>query len=180
MVGPGVNLASYETVFDALLTTNVQENAFVSGNAFSYEDYLTYSTDEVKNFIFDPTAFTGENLVVTPPQFSSTGGPITVEYFAGATADNDGTLLGVSNRRGTSLKPNQAILRLNPSNISAGSKFSGRLIPANSQNPANAIGNSGGSFLPFELDCRVKYLIRITNTDGDGILVQTDFTWLEI
>lgn len=180
MIGKGSQLETYRTIFNAFRVTDTQEDAFVNGNVFSYEDYLTYETDEAKSFIFDPSEFTGNNLVVTPPQFAATGGPVTVEYFAGATADNDGTLLGVSNRRGTSEKANQAILRLNPSNLSEGAKFSGRLVPATGLNPATSNGNSGGSFLPFELDPTIKYLIKITNTDGNGIFVQTDFTWLEV
>lgn len=179
MIGNGDNLESYRTIFNAFKTTNTQEDAFVNGLVFSYEDYLIYGDDEVKNFIFDPTAFTGTNLVITPPQFSASSGPITVEYFIGATADNDGTLLGISNRRGTSSNVNKAILRLAPSNISEGTRFAGRLIPATGVNPNQGSGNASGSNLPFEIDCSVKYLIRITNTDGAGVYVQTDFTWIE-
>jgi hypothetical protein len=173
-------LKPFRTVFGALRTTNVQEEAFVSGKVFSYEDYKIFADGEIANYIFDPTAFTGTNLVVTPPSFSANAGPITVEYFIGAIANSDGTLLGVSNRRGTSTNENQAILRLNPTGLSDGTRFSGRLIPATGLDPKTASGVVSGSSLPFELNCAVKYLIRITNTDGEGVYVQTDFTWMEI
>lgn len=173
-------LKPFRTNFGAIRTTNIQEDAFVNGKIFSYEDYKIFSSSEVVNFIFDPTAFDGVNLVVTPPSFSANAGPILVEYFIGATADNDGTLLGISNRRGMSTNVNKAILRLNPSNIGDGTRFSGRLIPATGLDPKTASGVVSGSSLPFELNFNVKYLIRITNINGDDTYVQTDFTWLEV
>jgi hypothetical protein len=33
--------------------------------------------------------------------------------------------------------------------------------------------------LPFEINAKVKYLVKITNTNGDNTIIQTDFTWIE-
>ena len=92
-------IAAARTIWGPLIMTNIQENAFVLGQSFSYEDYLTYAAAGVKDFIFDPTAFDGTNLVVLPPSFSATAGPVTVEYYAGVAETGDGTPLGISNRR---------------------------------------------------------------------------------
>lgn len=180
LIGDFDVLAPFRTVFGALRTTNVQEDAFVNGQAFSYEDYLSYNTDEVKDFLFDPTAFIGTNIVIVPPLFAATAGPVLIDYYVGTTASDNGTLLGISNRRGTSTNENQAILRLNPTISNVGTRFTGRLVPATGVNPVQGIGGASSSALPFEVDYSFKYLIRVTNTDGAGVYVQTDLTWLEI
>jgi hypothetical protein len=59
-----------KTFWGPLLQTDTQEDSFVNGKVFSYEDYRTYAGSEVANFVFDPTEYTGSNLVILPPSFS--------------------------------------------------------------------------------------------------------------
>lgn len=161
-------------------TRTILDEAFIRGNVFSYEDYRVMGADEVVDILFDPTDFSGQNLIITAPQFASSGGPITVDFYIGTDADSDGTLLDPSNRKGTSDIEPQSIIRLNPTINSVGTRFTGRVIPATSTAPATASNASAGSNIPFEIDTSYKYLIRFTNTDGAGVYLQTDFTWLEI
>lgn len=180
MIGIFANLSKYATSFKAFLVTSLQEKAFIRGEVFSYEDYMTYSTGEVKDFIFDPTAFSGENLVVEPPQFSATAGPVLVEYFINVIESGDGTVLDASNRRGTSSKTPEATLKVNPTTITdIGTRFAGRLVPATALTPVNKVGDTAGSSLPFEIDTQYKYMIRVTNTNGDDTIIQEDLTWTE-
>lgn len=43
MIGPG---GLFKTIFNALRTTTIQEEQFILGNTFSYEDYMTYDASE--------------------------------------------------------------------------------------------------------------------------------------
>jgi hypothetical protein len=170
------------TTWGPVQLTDTQENAFFNGNVFSYEDYLTYDASETKYLYFDCSGFNGENLIVLPPAFSSTAGPVTIEFYSNPTVTANGTELGVSNRRGTSTNTNDAKLYLNVvGNITNnGTRFTGRLVPASGTAPANSSGSQASGDLPFELNTSINYLIVITNTNGAGVIIQTDFTWLEL
>jgi len=161
---------------------SIQENLFIGGNSFSYVDYLSFADSEVKTFVFDGTACTCEQIVFNTILFSATAGPVLIDFYAGTTADSDGTLLGVSNRRATSPIVNEGVLRLNPSNITLGTRFSGDMVPANA---AQGIGSSNqgaqsSQGLPFEIDFSIKYAFTITNTNGAGVYVKIDATWFEV
>jgi hypothetical protein len=174
-------IAEATTSWGPLVVTSRQENIFVSGRIFSYEDFRTYAASEVAYFIFDPTAFEGESLIVSAPSFSATAGPVLVEYYAGVIESGDGTILGVSNRLGSSGNVSSATFKLNPTTISnEGIRFTGRLVPSTATTPINVGGATASGSLPFELDTSFKYLVKVTNTNGDGTIIQTDFTWMEV
>ena len=172
------------TIWNAFITTNTQENEFVKGNVYSYEDFTIYAASQVKYLYLDCSLYTGQNFVVFPPAFSSSSGPVTIEFFADPTVVAPGTELGVSNRRGTSLNVNTAKLYnvddITGTNITdEGTRFTGRVIPATGTAPANSSGSVSSGALPFELNTAVNYLIKITNLDGAGVYIQTDFSWME-
>jgi hypothetical protein len=174
-------IADATTSWGPLVVTSIQEDSFINGSVFSYEDYRTFATDEIANFIFNPTAFTGDKLIVLAPAFSATAGPVLVEYYAGVVESGDGVVLDVSNRRGTSASTPESTFKLNPTTISnAGVRFTGRLVPSTATTPINLAGATASGNLPFELNTTVKYLVRITNTNGDNTIIQTDFSWIEI
>lgn len=175
----GTLLARMMTALNALRATTVQEELFVLGKAFSYEDYHTFGAAEVKNFVFDPTSFTGVNLTVNPFLFGATGGPVRIDIYYGTIANDDGTLLGISNRRFGFPAP-ESVLRLNPTGFTAGTRFAGDLVPGTGLNPAtsNPSGNQAG--LPFEINPDLKYALVATNDDGAGVVWQIKMTFFEV
>jgi len=164
-----------------LITGSIQENLFILGQSFSYEDWLTYGADETKTIVFDPTGCDCDQLIFNPFAFSAQSGPIEIGIFAPVTADDDGTVLEASNRRATSPITPEGILRLNPSNIvKPADRFAGDLVPATGTAPANSSGGGNMLGLPFEIITSVKYALTIKNTDGADVRIQFKTTWFEI
>jgi hypothetical protein len=175
----------WSTGLNAPRTTTIQEELFSLGKSFSYEDYLLYGASETKTLVFNPLEFRPftdfqNRLVINPFGFSASGGPILIQYYADTDSDEDGTLLGASNRDAQRATLPKSTLRLNPTINDIGTRFAGDLVPATSVSPAAATGalNVGG--LPFALSPYIKYAVRITNTDGADIYVQMKMTWFEI
>lgn len=164
---------------EAVRITTIQEELFVLGKAFSYEDYISFSAGETKTIVFDPTAFAGIQIAFNPISFSATSGPIKIDFYTGSDSDDDGTILEPSNRREGFPGP-ASILRLNPNNITLGDRFAGDLVPANGLGVGNANGGNNQPGLPFEIDFTLKKAITIKNEDGADTLVQLKITWFEV
>jgi hypothetical protein len=180
MIGNAPRTSAFAGSAGQVITGTVQENLFIEGKSFSYEDWLTYTADETKTFVFDPTACECVQIVFNPIAFSATAGPIEIKFYVGTTADDDGTLLEASNRRATSSVTPQGIWRLNPSNISLGTEFAGDLVPATGVTSATSTGSQNQPNLPFEVLKTSKYAITVKNTDGADTYVQIKSTWFEI
>ena len=180
MISQGPILPKVLTLAGALRQQSINEDLFVQGKSFSYEDYHIMGASGTLTFVFDPTAFTGINIVLEPFTFCSTAGPVTIDIYAGTNADNDGTLLGVSNRRATSSNLNQAIIRLDPTINNIGTRFAGDLVPATGTAPATSSPSSNKPGLPFELDPTFKYALIATNLDGAGVHFCIKITWFEV
>jgi hypothetical protein len=175
--GPGATIGLQKSS----LVSSIQENLFVAGKAFSYEDYIQFGADQERIITLDTSAYVGENLVFLPFIFYSTSGPITIDFYTDVVADNNGTILQASNRREGFPLP-VSVLRLDPSNFS-GFRFAGDLVPAVGLTPAVAKGEHNDSNvlgLPFELRSDKKHAIKITNHNGAGVLVQIKMTWFEV
>ena len=176
-----VRLGANATGFTgAPITTNIQENLFIGGFSFSWEDYLTFSADEVKTFVFDGTACSCAQITFEPLTFSADSGPITIDFYAGVTANSDGTLLGASNRRATSSNVTDAEFRLNPTGVSLGTRFAGDFVPSTGTGVGNTSGSASNPALPFEIDKDLKYAFVVTNKNGADTTVQIKSTWFEI
>lgn len=167
------------SIADSINLSSIQEYLFVQGKSFSYEEHLIYGASEVKTFVFDPTAFTGTNIVFEPIVFAATAGPILIKFYYGTEADDDGTLLGVSNRRAPLGIVNQGIWRLNPNIVSLGTEFAGDIVPANETIGQTSVGASNQPGLPFEIFSNIKYALTIENKNGAGVYVQMKATWFE-
>lgn len=178
-IGPTPSVSGFAGLANQVVVGSIQENLFIAGRSFSFEDYFTFGASEVKTFVFDPTACGCSQLVINPLIFAATGGPIIVDIYANTTADKDGTLLGVSNRRFGS-PATMAELRLDPSNITLGTRISGDIVPATGTAPANSTGGANAQGLPFELSKNLKYSITMTNNDGAGVIAVFKFTYFEI
>jgi len=162
----------------AHLTSSIQENLFVAGKAFFFEDYFTFSADEIKIFVIDPTSFDGDNLVFEPFSFTASSGPVRVDFYCNSVANSDGTLLTAVNRRCDG-DPPLTVLRLNPTGVTLGDRFAGDLVPATGQNPSRSTGAASIGALPLELNPEKKYIAQVTNDNGADTLVEIKMSWFE-
>lgn len=184
-VGSGDILPLVFSSTQSLKTASIQDDFFFQEKAFSFEDYLSFSTSEVKTIIVDPTAFITPSgrIPFNPIGLSATDGPILVDFYSGSASNNDGTILQGSNRISTATKlfPD-TVLRLNPTGISLGTRFAGDLVPSSSSGPGGFILGSGANTqsLPFVISSLSKYAIRLTNLGGDNTYVEIKLTWFEV
>lgn len=176
------------SISSSIKTTTIWEDFFFNQEAFSYEDYTTFAASETKTIIVDPTAFIPDGKGVLkripflPMSAYSPSGPIRVQFYQDSIADDDGTLLEASNRDSSAEKIIPDLkLRLDPSNITKGTRFAGDLIPSSDSGPGglNTVGGSNAPGLPFAITNLKKYAIDLTNDNGDNVLVQIKLTWFE-
>lgn len=162
------------------LNAGITEQRFAEGKSFSYEDYLIFGASEKKTVVFDATECTCGSVEFESIVFSATSGPVLIDYFAGVTANEDGTVLSQSNRLPSSGIVSQAVLRLNPTGVVLpATKFSGDMVPATGLNPNTSTGSSTTGGLRFELLPGLKYAFTIENLDGAGTYAQIKMTWYE-
>ncbi|MCK5612881.1 hypothetical protein KAR91_64000 [Candidatus Pacearchaeota archaeon] len=178
MIGNAPLPGSTIGLLGAHLTSTIQENLFVEGKSFSYEDYHTFGADETKIIVFDSTAFEGENLIVNPFGFAATAGPIKIDFYTLVSNNDDGTELFASNRREGFPDP-LSVLRLNPTGFS-GTRFAGDLVPATGISVPTGQGSGNQPGLPFELNAAIKHAIGMTNEDGADVVFQMKMTWFEV
>jgi hypothetical protein len=181
-VAIGINRNNNEyTLVDAKRMINVNDDLFVQGKAFFYRDYQVLAASQVVDFVVDPTAFTGINIVALAPTFVSTAGPITVDIYCGITESGDGSNLPLINRRVKIGNPlAQTTLKQDPTTISdLGIKIVGILVPSSGTSPANSSAAPAMQGDEFEIDNTQKYLFRCTNEDGNNVKFEMLFTIFE-
>ena len=184
-IGNGPILPRVFGELGAIREVSFIQECFLRGTAFSYIDYLSYSSDETKDFVVDPTAFVnppgGYNRVMAEvPIFNATAGPVTVKVFGDVQASDDGVLIPLYNRDGRSSKPvSDTIIRLNPTISNPGINFANYLVPATGVSPATGSNAAVQDILPYNLRLDQKYLFRVTNTNGNGVLVGVSSTLYE-
>lgn len=166
-----------------IIIGNLQDELFIRGLTFTYDGRFTFSADEVKRFVIDPTACTCAQITFLPLVYSATQGPVTADIYTGTDADDDGTVLTPVNRRETyqEINPTGLVLRLNPTVNDIGVKLplSG-LVPATGTSPGNASGSESAQSSPFEIAGSVKKTLEVTNHGGNDALVFIGATWQEI
>lgn len=164
MIGDGLPLSD----FGAEVVLAIEDAKSVEGIAFSIRKRFNISPSGVVNIVLDPAGFTGRMLVFQPIGWDSIGGPFEVDIYAGITANADGTPLTIFNRNFDAGIPSQIVAQINPTSIN----LSGAIGPIELLAPSDgtgAVGTSGASSndaIVSVLDPDLKYLIRITNTDG--------------
>ena len=168
-MGDGVGPGGPINPFGAIPTINIANDKVMQGICFSIRRRIALLASGVANVIFDPTAFTGTNLVLLPLGFDAIGGPIRVDIYGGATSDDDGTLWTPYNRDFTSATLAQSLVRLNPGNIVDGPADPIELfIPSDGTGAASSSSVSTEDALVVNLDFSHKYLLRFTNIDATG------------
>lgn len=179
-MGDGNFPESMMTAAQSWRVSQLQEDLFIRGVSFSYEEYLTYNADETKTFVFDGTGCTCSQIIFNPISFTAIAGPVLIDFYAAVTANDDGTSLGISNRRATSDIETGSVLRLNPTGVSLGTAFAGDLVPATETIGQTSQGSSNVPGLPFEIDKTLKYAFTVTNNNGTGTIILVKSTWFEI
>ena len=168
MIGSGVlkAVASAFSQFNAFITLAIEDAKVIEGITWSVRRRYTVSAGATKDVILDPTAFSGQIVVLQPIGFDAIGGHFDIEIYRGATADNDGTLVKPFNRDLSIATFGEVILRESPSNVVAGAdKIMDILIPSNGTGAASSSGISSSDSIVLKLDTTKKYLIRIVNHD---------------
>jgi hypothetical protein len=165
------------------ITSDLEEELFIRGFEYSWEDWLQYDNDEEKIIVFDPTNCSCSKIIFKPLLFYANAGPVpiniytNVEYTAGS-----GTELSQSNRNELSENVSEAILRIG-SAIElgfTGTKFAGDLIPANGAATPNAAGNQNFPVAKFRIDPDKIKAIGLTNTGPADTYIEHKLTWFEI
>ena len=160
-----------------IVTGNTQEELFIQGKSFSWEDRITFAADETKVIVFDQSLYTGGNLTIAPVVAGASSGPILLDFYTHPTYDKDGTVLQASNRR-EGHPPPKTVLRLDPSNLTLGTFFAADTIFASGLGVGNVNPGANLPGLPFE--SVLDKALAITNSDGAGTIVQFKITWFEV
>ena len=175
-----------KSITGANMAVSIPEDFFARGKAFTHQDYHTMTAAQVMDFIFDPTAYAPppgalNRIVGFFPSIFAEAGPILMDIFYDVDESGDGVTQGIFNRDSTSPNVASSILRLDPTTITnPGTRFTGIGIPANATGAGQQVSSSVEDQLPFALDTTKKYLIRLTNQNGNDTLVTMRFTFFEI
>lgn len=160
-------LARALSQFGAIISQKIEDQKAIDGIAFSVRKRYTIASSGVLDLVFDPTAFTGQEVVLLAPAFDALGGPLEVDIYAGVTANSDGTPIPIFNRNFKIGGTSQSVAQSNPTGIVLpGTPPIEVLIPSDGTPAVAAGGAAGTGGIVSLLDPTVKYLLRITNTDG--------------
>ena len=155
------------TAFGAFVSLSIEDKKVIEGITWSIRKRLAVVKATSVDIILDPTAFTGKLVVLQPLAYDSIGGPLNIDIYVGATADNDGTLIQPINRNLLMGGVGEVIYRLAPSNVVAGANPPLELFsPSDGAGAVGISGEGSADSLVAVLNPTVKYLLRITNTDA--------------
>lgn len=173
--GPPINS------FGAIPSLALQNAKVFEGIAFSIRQRIAVVKSTSVDLIFDPTAFAGSNVVVLPFSFEAIAGPILVDIYSGATANDDGTLIPIYNRDFVSGSAPTTIARLSPTGVNVGPNPPLEyLIPSDGVG-AGTTGGTGGDSLVANIDFSKKLLMRLTNSDAvTDAIVGVKFDFFEV
>lgn len=179
-IGNASNISAFAGTAGQIKVGSIFEEAFILEKSFSYEDYLLFElAADVHTIVFNPAAYAGFMLVMAPLALAASAGPILVDLYHSTDSDEDGTLLGASNRRFLGPAP-LSTLRLNPSITDLGVRFAGDLVPSAGNNPATARGGANSGGLAFEPPRPAKTAVKFTNLDGADTYLEIKLTWFEL
>ena len=105
--------------------------------------------------------------------YSTDGGPITLEIFEGSTVSSIGTEITSINRNRCSTIDSEIIISHTPTIIDTDTS----LVKARSPVAVRDSFNTGGE---LALHCDQNYLIRVTNKSGGSRQVDLQISWCEV
>jgi hypothetical protein len=131
---------------------------------------------------FDPTAYTGEELILLPLEFEAFGaGPIEIDLYQDPTVTPTGAITPI-NRDLTNTDPCQIAVSLQTSVTAEGTQLPPEWTIFSDGVAAVAV--AGGSFkesIIIKVDTTKTYLLKLTNTDTvDPANVQISMNWAEL
>jgi hypothetical protein len=174
-----VALDSLVNAVPALRTTTIEEDLFIQGKSFSYEDYHLFGADEEKIIIFDPTNCTCNNIDISPILYAATSGPFLIDYYRGITEDESGSPLIASNRKSSSPILPKVKLSTGADITDFGTRISGDLIPSTGLAEPNFKGATSPTGLRFEIGLNFKWAVKIKNLNGANVYFEIKLTWFE-
>lgn len=180
-------MKSVVTLARAYRVSNVSEDLFIRGLAFSARDVITVQPKgtAITYLHFDPRKTCNLQFVFEPLLFvAAEAGPIIITFYHSPTLTDGGrTAITTFNRRATA--PIQscaaAVEFVAPANVSAvGTKFSAQLVASASGGGSAAdVGAVSAGGLPFEINPNTDYLISLSNENGSPSTVEYNVTWFE-
>lgn len=182
MIGNAPRSSAFVGTAGQLKVGSINEETFLLGKSFSFEDYFVFDTAEEKLIVFDPALYLGPQIFVEPVMVAASSGPILLDFYYDFIGASDGTLLSASNRLLGGSAP-LSTLRENPTPTVEdvyGTRFAGDMVPSTGVAAPNAKGAASAGGLLFQLNPTVKTAINIKNLDGDDVYVQLKITWYEI
>lgn len=143
-----------------------------AGYGFSVSQRFTVPTEDYFQLLFDPTACT-KKLIVFPPVFSSTGGPIDIDYYT-ATGYTEGTTCYIT-KRAYYGGANLCTLTYNPTGVNKGTLYAQNMIPATKDSGADTVDEVEGV-----VPTNAKILIDMYNYANQDVVVLFRTLWFEV
>lgn len=142
---------------------------------FSIQNFQIPANPTPFDIIFDPTAITaGKIIYVNLPTFETLGAIVDTQWFLGATANNDGTLVNFFNHNNDVGSPiADTIMRFNPTGIVAPPlTFASQAILSTSGPAGSGSPGTAQIDFPFRISRTQKYLIRFIQQGATPITLQ--------
>lgn len=168
--------------FGAIPSLTLANAKVFDGIAFSVRKRFDILKTASIDIVFDPTAFTGKNLVILPFSLDAIAGPIQVDIYSGVTANSDGTPIPIVNRDFVNGPDPATVAQLDPTGV----VLPAPPVPLEYLVPSDGLGVStssatSGEPLVANFDPTEKALMRLTNTDTvSDAVVGLKFDFFEV
>lgn len=158
-----------KSIFGAVVTNRIENDKIFDNICYGISKRFTIAASGSLDLLIDPTAFTGNTLVILPVNVKGIGSRVNIDLYVGTDADDDGTILNAINRNNNSSTVSELIARINPTINDSGTVRAEFLIPADGAGASANVGGEVTEGLPFVMNKDFKYMLRITNTSTSSI-----------
>lgn len=172
------NILFCDNIVKGITIAEWENRLICEGKGFLYGDYKQYTNGQVVEWIFDPTAYTGDYIYFIFPSFAATGGPLLVDFYVGATYTGGTQQTVVGLKSDGSVVQSKVIYDVTI--VNPGVRTGGRLIHASGSSPATAAPAESASRQLTIFSKTLVNRVRIQNTIVSTVYVQHDFLWFEI
>jgi hypothetical protein len=167
-IGDAPTLGAFGFQYGGFFVTKIENQKVFQGVVFGWSKRFVIAKSGSVDIIIDPTAIPEEkDFIILPIKFQGAlAGPINVDIYFGATADNDGTEWEGINRDALSLNTPATIVRFEPTVSDPGTKIPLEYqIPSNGTAAVTSVAGAVEEDFISRLRTDGKYLIRLTNLD---------------
>jgi hypothetical protein len=169
MIGNGKFSPVKSIIPGSNVTSNITVELIKKGFMYTVQTVITGLTvDSVKNFYLDPSAFTGDFLVIYELSYAVSQGKGVGEIFV--TGDYEqGTLLSAFNRNENSSNTPQSKISVDPTINDLGVGTFKYLAGSEAQgNNLGGGGFKGNPDFPLEVNKTLDRIFRVTQSGGSG------------